>query len=855
MAGKVDLTYINQKLSQADLLGGNQDGKIEKDEKKAIEIFKSLVDSDYNNGKKARINKATYEEAMRQADEIMGLAVEKTAEAPSEASASNVKLKRSEKKDFNNFVEDLAKANRTPSEILEAAKKDYSTEKYNDKVERLEKWVNAVNAEPLNNEKDVKNLKDKLEKDYNNGKRLSGEDKKIADMLTDAAKEVVVRKELDEINETYKSVLKKHEGEFRTNDQLRNEVAEELSKKGKIKTSVSVYGGVDVDKYGKPVKYTEEDLKSPDRNGKRPVVVKSGESYYKEAFERFDRKLEKDAQSEVAEFYKASGSETEKGVRKDVNEGIQNDRISKAANKNLQEHDAEGITARKNTFENRAKELKDYELKSARKELGKDIYEKLTKKYIDERKGNKADFSELSNIIRDRMGSDYEVNISSNSKIAEQEQIREDLRKLTGQDFTEGQVLEIIDFCRAETLTEKNKLFGNGKDLGEDIAIGAVAGGIGPWEAIQDVTVTVSQDFADQIKRELGKEATLKTLADGNVAVNIHQEVLFGPLMVAGGVLSALALHILFQALVGEDKGYETACNSLVEEFDASKPEFRTEEAYKEHIKQRYPDKADALIALLEVYGKPEGKYDPMTWITNLNKIGGSGSPKNCKEMFGAVMFNKKPEVVEPQKTEEETPPVVEETTPDDQDTIIIDRKVSQNFNWSSSSYSWAAVIETFYPGAIEKYGYMKMVNAFREAQGISKKSNIPVKQDLTMKDLVIDGEVVPVKSYDSQKEADDAVKKNNTADTFGWTSKYYLQNWNVKVTEVSKVKSEKTEEYSGSRLSDGKTTSGKSTVKEVLDDLIPEAKDDRDIKLDIKVEFDHTQDDDTQVVRKNKKD
>lgn len=140
---------------------------------------------------------------------------------------------------------------------------------------------------------------------------------------------------------------------------------------------------------------------------------------------------------------------------------------------------------------------------------------------------------------------------------------------------------------------------------------------------------------------------------------------------------------------------------------------------------------------------------------------------------------------------------------------------------------SWQAIIATYYPEAFEdhKNNLKPLVDAFRDAQGISRRSGIPVGQTLNLDVITVNG-----KTY--SPKADDGTRLKTYTDNkwFGWGSKYYSGDWKYPTEGVSTAtgkerKSEDSVKYKATRESDKKEAEDENQIK-AQDKLRPEARD-----------------------------
>jgi len=253
-------------------------------------------------------------------------------------------------------------------------------------------------------------------------------------------------------------------------------------------------------------------------------------------------------------------------------------------------------------------------------------------------------------------------------------------------------------------------------------------------------------------------------------------------------------------------------------------------EAYKAEIdadKKMTSAQKESLKQLAEAYLQRDEKGEvvlqdgePVWDVENfkgcLDRIAGSSSMLNAHEFyiginneleqvnkdFGKIIVN----IAEEDKLKEQT-----EVITTVKNTPAPDEVLTVPHTWKHNE-SWQAVIATYYPEAFEEFknNLKPLVDAFRDAQGISRKSGVPTGQTLHLDAITVNG-----KSYLPKADADGSRLKEFTSNKwFGWGSKFFSGDWEIPTEGVSTVTSKErriTHEptYTSTRQSDGATSTG----------------------------------------------
>ena len=292
--------------------------------------------------------------------------------------------------------------------------------------------------------------------------------------------------------------------------------------------------------------------------------------------------------------------------------------------------------------------------------------------------------------------------------------------------------------------------------------------------------------------------------------------------------------------------------------------QYKTISEYNKHIdadKKLTNDQKSSLKQLAEAYLKLDEKgelvkdengepvWDAEGFKLCLDKIAGSESMLDKSEFYIGInkaLAESNKELSEVLiKNLENNKNVTASDTPKIQtktDAISTSKKQGEDkvltvpHTWHHSQ-SWQAVIATYYPEAFEdfKHNLKPLVDAFRESQGISKKSGIPRDGQVVNLDVI----TVNGKSYSpNANNKDERLKEYTSSKWFGWSSKYFSGNWKFPTEGRAKPTAQErvqkgVETYTSTRKSDNVTASGVNE-KATQDALLPEALDNVETKVTI---------------------
>lgn len=473
----------------------------------------------------------------------------------------------------------------------------------------------------------------------------------------------------------------------------------------------------------------EKQLKSNDKaEWKKP--------YTKEAF----KKLENFARSEARSinFNKIEGTkaETGRGVRKELKAQVGDDKVQKAAIKDLKR--ATNIGGRHNHYEVRHEELKNISEKEIQKELkNKTLERPEIQAYLKAHKNADGTYNlqALADVIFEKTGYDYLVNRSRQGSLRELDTISSALNKELGSavNLSDKEVIELIKFVGLK-YEKKDHSFKNtivGGILGMLTGGAGAANAAAKFSANQIVNLHVAAgSSAKQLIDALvtsGINASVTQVGD-KVNIAIEQSVLLdrtaskiieGALMGLGiGVLVGIATDLI----IGKDKPFEGECFSTIDyRNDASVVDI---ESFKKKLANdvsvnKNPAKLETLSAMLDEFaieaknkGVADEKQIVKMFLDKIEKNGGSGSTTNCDENLGGRLYNKSiqiPVTEEVTTNTTATDTTTEETGDcDDCDEVYEapkeEKTPTKPFN-VEYGHIWDNIVKAKYPCLVEKYG------------------------------------------------------------------------------------------------------------------------------------------------------
>ncbi len=682
----------------------------------ALKAYAKIADDNDNNviddGKENSIFKAYSEVGVQQGvvseeefKNIFGLETTKT-EQKTAASAGVTKpvilTKKDEKRNRNavkDSVEELVKNGTAPKDLIAQLKKEYQNPEYDKYINEVESMLNMIPA--YNSKEDVEKIHDSVKKQLKAADKWDGFHKDILGYLEEQAKTEQIGKEYDELVKRYSDIKKTMAG------------TELVKQQG--------------DNFKAYVEILKDELQTKGADGKKEW----NESYTKEAFEYLEEYAKKDAKDVVESRLEGTKGTTSRKVRKEL----------KLQNKGGDDYQADAIKdikterkifARKNKVEETAIELENINREDLRKELGKDLFEKLNRKYLGTvmNENGTYDLSKLSDEILTRVGADYEVSRSKDKEMAEMTNIQRHLRTVTGVDLSENEVKKLLKLCDIEREKKDRsfKTIANKALFGVPALLtGAIAGyASSPNLHInQLVNLTVDneetlKDLTDELTKQNIKFDTTELTA-GKTAIKIHQEVLRDDrlLNTLAGLGTGVLTNALWALILGDETD-EKSCMSI-SDYDINDEKYTNAEKYKEYIAQNYsnPAKVNAIHTLVDVYKQQYGNEWHTHYQQALRDMAGIGSKLNPEEC--RMMKFHKPEVTEtPQQQSQQPQPPQEEEPQEEQPVQSCSALMDDNYTDTTFTYtrqggdSWKEIIRAFYPCLEEDYGMFGSNGAIR---------------------------------------------------------------------------------------------------------------------------------------------
>ena len=340
--------------------------------------------------------------------------------------------------------------------------------------------------------------------------------------------------------------------------------------------------------------------------------------------------------------------------------------------------------------------------------------------------------------------------------------------------------------------------------------------GKGGFRLILDKTVTNSYEgdpikFHEEFSKRAGSIALRTALI--TFALNIVQGVFNDK---SGHEIPVVKTHV-------DHKSLET----YQKEIDADKKLNPAQKAALKELAEVFIMRNDKGEKVLGEDGKPKWEVEKYNLL--LGEIAGPGSFFN-KDEFHIGLTNKLNEYKK-NLAEILAKQALEDKIKEETETITTEKVVTEGevltvpHKWKHNE-SWQAIIATYYPEAFDEHknNLKPLVDAFRKAQGISRKSGIPVGQTLNLDVITVNG-----KTYSPRADDGTRLKKYTDNKWFGWGSKYYSGDWKYPTEGVSTAtgkerKSEDSVKYRAIRKSDNKKAEG-DTQENAQKELIPDAK------------------------------
>lgn len=547
------------------------------------------------------------------------------------------------------------------------------------------------------------------------------------------------------------------------------------------------------------VKNFDEAKKIVKEEAKNRGLLKT--SYYKEAYEAFEGFVSVLAMEEFEEKLPDAAGKTKREVKKDmINNHVEGDKTYKKEVKS--EKAMRGVQARRNVVLERQEELTHVTADEINEELGNDLAKKLTA-YIEKCKNDDGtyDLSKLSEVMQYHIGSDYLMNRSDNTPIAEEFQARNGLdqhvKGVTGDnpELTEEEADTIRKFCRIEKEDKARPGFGAAAPIAGAAIPPAVfnalhanfVGVLGNTVINREYTIDIFMEVLTQVdvNAEGGIESQISQVLQNDTELRDRTiEVIMGKadwaeIAKAGlegalwGVLTALAFAIIF----GKSQAYEKACISLTD--DGAK--CKTLDEYSAWAKDTYGEnKAMVMTALASRFADDKGNLDAKALYEYLDVVAGKGSNLNCLELRAGRIYHKLPEKQEEAPTEETVAEAnnmaLQHNTAPDADISIeytthkvdfSEKNEDGTMKWldKKGNFQWEDIVKAFYPDLVKAcggkmYGKDGAIRALKKAMSLkfnSETGELTLDKDMYNK-LLTGGNIAKLNYFPDYIETENGI-------------------------------------------------------------------------------------------------
>ena len=728
----IDLAKLSGVLKTlGDLSDTDKNSKIEG---KEVSVFQSYADNALKSG---AITQDEY-------SAIFGLEKStqtKNVTTPPDLSKKDIKRnKNAVKESVEKYITDGAK----PQDIMKKLKAEYTNSEYLEQLNDIEFILNTIPN--YNSKDDVEKIHNIVKKELKNSGKWNNFTQDILKLLEVQAEATQIGKEFENLKDMYAKVK---------NTMSRTDIVKNQG-----------------DNFKAYVEIVKDQLQEKNTNGKKLW----NESYTKEAFKLLEDYAKEDAEAVVSSRLEKTKNTTSKNIEtelKDANKG--GDKYQKEA---IQTLDVEiGAFGRKNTIENRQRELANISREELREEVGDDLFEKLNRSYLGNVKNSQGnyDLSQLSKEIMTRVGIDYQVNYSSDHEMAELTNIQRHLKSTMGIEFTEKEVEKLMDLCRIEK-QKKDKSFktATNEALGNlpGILSGAITG-LALSKRInvrQQVLIPIdSKELASSIikdMQDMGYKPESTILADGRMGIKISQKALIDTRIIdtiAGAGIGALTNALMVLAFGKEID--EKSCMSI-SDYDINDEKYTNIEKYKEYIAQTYtnPDKVEAIQVLADTYYKQYGNDWHVHYQQALRDMAGIGSklnPEECRMMkyqTPAIDKTGEPDEVTPQAPVDKPADVTNPTIdcPEENCEALLQ---DNTFTYTrQGGDTWTEIVRAFYPCLEKDYGMGGKDGAIRRLKkALSYNEDGSFNQE-TYKALLLGGDLPKTMKLPAQIDGCDRV-------------------------------------------------------------------------------------------------
>ena len=317
--------------------------------------------------------------------------------------------KKDEKRNRNavkDSVEELVKNGTAPKDLIAQLRKEYQNPEYNKYINEVESMLNMIPA--YNSKEDVEKIHDSVKEQLKSADKWDGFHKDILGYLEEQAETAQIEKEYEGLVRRYSDIKKTMAG------------TELVKQQG--------------DNFKAYVEILKDELQTKGADGKKEW----NKSYTKEAFDYLEEYAKQDAKDVVESRLEDTTGTSSRKIKKEL----------KLQNKGKDDYQSDAIGdikterkifARKNQVEKTAIDLENINREDLRKELGKELFEKLNRKYLGTvmNENGTYNLSKLSDEILTRVGADYKVNQSKDKEMAELTNIERHLEAIMNTDLTE----------------------------------------------------------------------------------------------------------------------------------------------------------------------------------------------------------------------------------------------------------------------------------------------------------------------------------------------------------------------------------------------------------------------------------
>ena len=562
------------------------------------------------------------------------------------------KEKRAERKDLEKKQADIKNAingfiygkgdsgyvqnsNITLNTLADELRKKFTNQDYAEVINDVEKLITVITQDEISDKEDVKALKNKIK----NNTEFNDFQKDLAGQIVDLA-------QADRVTKEYEILLEKYnEAKNVDNDQA------------------------GVKNYAKNIESVEKYLKD------EGLLEKS---YYEDALTLLKsyvvNEIREDIRIQLTQLIEEGKKfTTEKEVK---NYLLENGPKDDAYYTEVVESDSYDCarTARWLKRDNRAKDLQNISGEDIKLALssnfarkfnydskkGNELFDKLDRNYLTYHKNENGtyDLSEISEAISQRVGYDVMVGTFEDFDMKEIENIKKELRDLTGVDeWSDKDVKRFLNLIQIEE-KPKNRNFGDAALKALDIDPFSIATGaiMAPKVDInQNVRLKLPNDVYNRIADQLANYAADVIHVGDNVEVIIKQSVKAD--FSALGALAGLGIDYTGKLLANLIFGMEEpdrSCFTLTD-FPLADEKYSDFETYKEQIQKSYSndkEKANLIIATAELFKNEYGDDWAKHFQSKLQEFAGKGSVLTCEELAQGLMTMKS-EKKEPEKVEE----------------------------------------------------------------------------------------------------------------------------------------------------------------------------------------------------------